>query len=155
MAETSSAAGRETRTTASAPPYSSPAVPAMTAPADGVVLVEEAGCCAGSAFDDDLETGSREPPDRLGYERDPAFAGGGLTRNDDAHETNVREGISVREGNLTPRDRDRAFHHGDAGKRPESRVHAARVGAHADAVARRLGWSDERLGELSLGARAP
>ena len=87
-----------------------------------VVLVEEAGCCACSAFDDDLETGSREPPDRLGYERDPAFAGGGLTRNDDAHGTNVREGISVREGNLTPRDRDRVFHHSDAGKRPESGV---------------------------------
>jgi HD-GYP domain-containing protein (c-di-GMP phosphodiesterase class II) len=35
---------------------------------------------------------------------------------------------------------------------PSLEFHAARVGAHADAVARRLGWSDERLGELSLGA---
>jgi HD-GYP domain-containing protein (c-di-GMP phosphodiesterase class II) len=30
--------------------------------------------------------------------------------------------------------------------------HAARVGAHAGAVARRLGWSGERLEELKLGA---
>jgi HD-GYP domain-containing protein (c-di-GMP phosphodiesterase class II) len=35
---------------------------------------------------------------------------------------------------------------------PSLEFHAARVGAHADAIARRLGWSDERLGELSLGA---
>ena len=54
----------------------------------GVVLVREAGCRARAALDHDLETGRREAPDRLGHEGDPAFAGGGLTGNGDAH---VRE----------------------------------------------------------------
>jgi HD-GYP domain-containing protein (c-di-GMP phosphodiesterase class II) len=35
---------------------------------------------------------------------------------------------------------------------PTLEGHAARVGAHADAVARRLGWNGERLAELRLGA---
>ena len=35
---------------------------------------------------------------------------------------------------------------------PTLEHHAARVGAHAQAVARRLGWNEERLAELELGA---
>ena len=35
---------------------------------------------------------------------------------------------------------------------PALASHAARVGANAEAVARRLGWDDERLEELRLGA---
>lgn len=30
--------------------------------------------------------------------------------------------------------------------------HAGRVGAHAELIARRLGWGDERIGDLRLGA---
>jgi HD-GYP domain-containing protein (c-di-GMP phosphodiesterase class II) len=35
---------------------------------------------------------------------------------------------------------------------PTLEGHASRVGAHAEAVARRLGWSEEKLEELRLGA---
>jgi len=35
---------------------------------------------------------------------------------------------------------------------PSLEGHASRVGAHATAVARRLGWTDEKLDELQLGA---
>jgi HD-GYP domain-containing protein (c-di-GMP phosphodiesterase class II) len=35
---------------------------------------------------------------------------------------------------------------------PSLEGHASRVGAHATAVARRLGWSEEKLAELRLGA---
>jgi HD-GYP domain-containing protein (c-di-GMP phosphodiesterase class II) len=35
---------------------------------------------------------------------------------------------------------------------PSLQGHASRVGAHAEAVARRLGWTDEKLAELRLGA---
>jgi HD-GYP domain-containing protein (c-di-GMP phosphodiesterase class II) len=35
---------------------------------------------------------------------------------------------------------------------PELASHAARVGSNAEAVARRLGWEDERLAGLRLGA---
>jgi HD-GYP domain-containing protein (c-di-GMP phosphodiesterase class II) len=35
---------------------------------------------------------------------------------------------------------------------PSLQGHASRVGAHAEAVARRLGWTDGKLAELRLGA---
>ncbi len=35
---------------------------------------------------------------------------------------------------------------------PELGVHAERVAGHAEAIARRLGWADERLAEVRLGA---
>ena len=35
---------------------------------------------------------------------------------------------------------------------PSLEGHASRVGAHAEAVARRLGWTEEQLAELRLGA---
>ena len=35
---------------------------------------------------------------------------------------------------------------------PSLEGHASRVGSHAEAVARRLGWSEEKLEELHLGA---
>ncbi len=118
----------------------------------GIVLVGEAGDGAGTALDHDLEAGRSQTPDRLGHERHPALAGGSLTGNDDTHTQNLREGISHREGNLPSVTRIAAFTAAMCVCDPSLEGHAARVGAHAEAIACRLGWSDDARAELRLGA---
>ena len=115
----------------------------------GVALVGEAGGRSGAALDHDLEPAGDQPADGFGHERHPALAGGSLTGNGDAHPRNLREGIWGRGRNPTYRELGSPiFTAAMSACDPSLEGHASRVGVHAEAVARRLGWTGRRRSRI-------